>query len=191
MVKLTNKKNKIRKPLFFGSLLVLVLASLVLVLFVRRHNKSAITTKKPTQTDSETINYAPPTEQDRTETENNKERIAEEDKRNASQPAQTPGTKKVVTPVITYAGQYGPQVEVGGYVPGIFELGGTCTAMLTRGAKTITKTVDAVREGNSVDCPTLAVNNSEFPEKGTWTVKLCYNSSTAAGTSGDKQVEVK
>ena len=132
------------------------------------------------------VNYDPPTEQDKQEAEDNKQKIVDK-----SEQTTTPaGTN--VTPVITYAGLYDGQIEVGGYIPNIFEEGGICSATLTReGSSSVNKSVNAVRGANSVDCPQITISSSDIPTKGAWSVTLSYKSNGYTGVSSARSIEVK
>lgn len=136
-----------------------------------------------------TINYDPPTEEEIESTEQHKQAITDREEARQNQPANL--DKRAVTPTITYAGQYGTQVEIGAIVPGISEGNGTCTAKFTNGAKSFTKSVAAVKNVNSTDCPEMNAESNEFSPKGTWTTTVSYNSPVAEGISEPRQIEVK
>jgi cytoskeletal protein RodZ len=142
-------------------------------------------------TEEAPINLAPPTEEDAQRVEDNKQRIADQQKDNASSaPAAGSGSKQTVKPNITYAQQYGQSVEVGAEVS-VFEDGGTCTATFTSGANTVTKSVQAVKNVNRVNCPAMVADASEFNPKGNWSVTVTYNSNSSSGTSNPLTVVVK
>jgi hypothetical protein len=138
------------------------------------------------------INFDPATKEDNKRAEDNKDRIIENENQLANQ-SNSSGTdsKKVVKPTITYAGKFDNQVQVGAYVSGVFEDGGECTAEFTQGNLKFAKKVTAVKNVNSVDCPEMAANSSEFTNKGQWTVTVTYSSATASGTSEAKQLKVE
>jgi hypothetical protein len=179
-----------KKPLFILSAIILiVLLSGGYYLFDKRQNKeSKAATQAPSQQE-EKINLDSPTEQDKLAAEQNKQSIAERDQQVQKQPSAS--GKKSVKPVITYAGQYGPQVEVGGYVPGVYEDTGTCTARFTNGSQTFTKSVKAIKNVSSTDCPAMVANNTEFSPKGKWSVVVSYDSPAANGASDSKAIEVR
>lgn len=135
----------------------------------------------------EGLNLAPPTAEDEQRANENKQNIV--DRQN--QPDQQSAAVKQITPVITYAGQYDALVEVGGYVPGVFEDSGTCTATFTKNGSTVEKIVTAIKNVNSVDCPVMSANSNEFNQKGNWTLTLTYKSLSASGTSSAQQIEVR
>jgi cytoskeletal protein RodZ len=179
---------KIQKHFVLSKKVALIALAVILVgggvayITVKRHEAQ--------QTPNSPINLKPATKQDKQRAEDNKSRIVKEETSQNSQP-QTTNTKKSVTPTITYAGQYGDSVEVGGYVSGIFEDGGTCTATFTQNGASITKTSSGVENANSVSCPAITAKAEEFSPRGTWKVTLSYSSATASGVSESRNIEVK
>lgn len=135
------------------------------------------------------INYAPPTAEDKKNVEQNKENIVANEQNRES--GSSNSSRKNVKPTITYADQYGQSVEVGAFVSGIFEDGGTCKAIFTHDGSSFSKNVQAVKNANSVNCPVMSAGVSEFSQKGTWSVTVSYDSPTASGASDAHQVEVK
>lgn len=179
------KQNVKNKYVLIG-LIVLLIAGSGYFVFAKRKSASIDTTN---QGKASPINYDPPTAEDAQRADDNKQRIVEREEKLREQQTNTEG-KRTVKPVITYAGQYGQSVEVGGYV-NTFENDGTCTATFTQGSKRIAKSVTAVRGANSMDCPVMSVDTVEFNPKGTYEVVVSYSSSSATGTSDARQVEIK
>jgi len=136
------------------------------------------------------VNLDPPTEEEKQQAEDNKDRIVKEQEEQASQPPPSNGGPKSVTPVITSAELYNGAIEVSGFVPGVFEDGGTCTATLTKGSSKITKQVQGVKNVSNTQCNGFSVPASEL-SAGTWSVTLAYSSATAQGSSAASTVEVK
>lgn len=178
-----------KKSLIAIVIVALLVAGGIYAYSQRNANKSTSSADNPDS--AETINLDPPTEQDKKNVEQNKEAIAERQKNLQNQNQQPGDDRKAVKPVITYAGQYGAQVEIGGYVPGVFEDGGTCTARFGNSNKSFTKSVEAVKNVNSMDCPAMIAKNEEFSPKGKWTVVVSYDSPSAAGPSDAKVIEIK
>lgn len=131
--------------------------------------------------DGSYVNLSPPTEEEKQETQAHKKELS-----NSPSPSTTNEGKKQVTPVITSANQD----QISAYVPGVFEDGGTCTATLTKGSKTVTKTSEGFKNVSYTSCAPINVSGS-FPEKGTWSVVVIYKSSAAEGTSKPTTFEVK
>jgi plastocyanin len=92
---------------------------------------------------------------------------------------------------ITYYG-FDPatnQVEVGGFVAGIVEDGGSCTVTLTGGGQTVTGTSEALADATTTDCGAVAVPGDELGD-GTWQAVLSYSSADHSGSSAPVDVEV-
>lgn len=123
------------------------------------------------------INLDPPTEEEKTETEENKKSISED---SPAPPASNNG-KKQVTPVITSA----DRSEVRAYVTGIFEDGGTCTATATKGAQVKTATSSGFADFNKTTCAPITIS---LPDGG-WSIVVSYSSSTAEGKSQPYEVD--
>lgn len=190
------KNKNITKIKKYGSRISLT-ALLILCLFVvaavsfNHRNKakdSALAATPPTSnTKNPSVNLSPPTpEEVKSGDETKKDIIANEQ---TTQPSTSPQNVPV-QPLLTYAGVYNDQVEVGAYVPGIFEEGGICTLTLTKDGKSKSTTVTAVRNVNSVDCPVMTVPRSELTA-GTWRAVVGYKSVKHIGESSVKEIEVK
>jgi hypothetical protein len=80
-------------------------------------------------------------------------------------------------------------VEVGAYLAGVAESGGTCTLTLTGVAGTATAQVTAEPDAASTSCPTLAVPGAEL-SSGTWSAVVSYASPSTSGTSDPVDVVV-
>lgn len=180
---------KIKTPptkIVFTTLTLSILLIVFGVLAWQWVNKGDQTTTQPSQ---DGVNYTPPTDEDKQRVEENKQRIIDEVAKNKQQ-ATNSNDKLVISPLITYAGQYGDTIEVGGYVNGVFEDNGTCTATFRQANTTLNKSVTAVKGANSVDCPVMSLPQSSFT-KGNWAVTISYKSVNASGISESKQFEVK
>jgi hypothetical protein len=119
--------------------LIIVAGGVLAFVKIRDSNKPL-----PTSADqpTNTVNFNPPTEQEKSAADERKEAIVNEQNSNNQTPA---GSKKQVVPVITNASQNG----VNSYVSGIFEEGGTCTATFTQGAAKFTKTSTAFADATT------------------------------------------
>ena len=134
------------------------------------------------------INYGPPTEEEKRETEQFKESLG-----NESSPSQPPppGQKQSVTPVISSWGQPDNQdVEVSGYVPGVFEEGGTCTVNMEKDGQKVAASKLATLSAQNVSCGFISVNRAQL-SPGKWRITLSYSSTSAEGTSTAVDLEVK
>ncbi len=164
---------------------LLVAAAVVLLLGLGLYVVKARPFSKKTPTATNPVNYGPATAQEKSETEQHKKDLAE------NQPSSTSTTagKTNVKPVITYADQYGQNVEVGSYVAGIFENGGTCQLTLTKGSMNVERSATGVSSATTTNCPTFSVKVSDLTP-GDWTAKVTYSSQAAEGTSDTKVISV-
>jgi hypothetical protein len=104
-------------------------------------------------------------------------------------PVVATGSEVQVT--VTFAGWNATagQVQVGGYVAGVVEDGGTCTLTLTKGAQTVTGRAEAVADASTTACGAVTVPGDEVGD-GTWSARLAYESAAHVGTSEAWDVEV-
>lgn len=139
-----------------------------------------------------TINYGPPTEQEKQQAEDNKDAVAERIKleNEATQNPPSPNNKKSVTPIITHAAENDGQIHINAYVPGIFEEGGTCTATLTKDGATVTANSAGFGNVSTTGCTPIHIPRGEFSSSGDWKLVLSYSSNTAQGNSDSKTVRV-
>ena len=121
------------------------------------------------------VNMSPPTAQERQETENHKQQIAQQQSQ-SKPPSPSPGNSQV-TPIITEA----TKDRVLAYISGVVEDGGTCTATATNGTSTVTATATAFHDATTTDCPPL--NFSPALSSGTWDIYVTYSSTTHSGQS--------
>ena len=187
-----NKKHlkitKNRKLLGLGILIVLITAFIVASL-LNDSKKSEVVTTPEAQTQSSDIDLSPATAEDIARAEENKKKISDKIDSEKNQTQNPTTNQKQVKPTITYAGQYGDVIEIGGYVD-LFEDGGKCTAVFSNGSTSFSKEVNANKGAQSVDCPVMSASVNEFNPKGSWTVVLKYESANSVGTSDSRTIEV-
>lgn len=184
MLKIKNTLNKTNAVLLLCVILLVVSG---LYFFVLQKNATTNSTTDTEQKDPVGfVNLNPPTESEEKSGDQAKlEAIAAENRRNT--PKQ-PGTI-TANPNITYAGVYGTQVEVGAYVSGVFEQGGTCTLTASSASESKTVEVGAVKSANSVDCPVMKLDKTSLPA-GSWSITVSYASGSATGISATQIVKV-
>lgn len=130
-----------------------------------------------------TVNYAPPTETEKKETEDHKKELVE----NMDKSTPAAGQKLAVTPVITswYSNVAASVVEVSGYAPGVVETDGNCQIKLTKDNVTRTSSGSATANAQNMSCGTVTIPFSQL-SKGSWNISLRYSSSTAEGNSNQE-----
>lgn len=181
---------KIKKSKKTIAIVLAIVLALTCSVIIVRNNQNSVSNDKDKGT-GQTLNLDPPTEEDKKRAEENKKKVVARQDIENSQSTTSSGAKKSVVPTITYSGQYGSQIEIGSYVSGIFEDGGECTATFINKGSTVTKTTIGVKGANVVNCPMIAIQDSEFVNKGQWSLTVTYQSATATGKSETKQIDVK
>jgi hypothetical protein len=187
-------KSLLKKKFIVFFVAVIVGGGIIFAIAQLRDN--ATSTNSTSQSDDdeaqpeESINLTPPTPEDAQRVEENKQAIIDRENKEKNTTPPPAGAKKAVKPIITYAGQYGSKVEVGGYTTGVFESGATCVVAFSKDGQGFSKSVTAVTNVNSMDCPVVEVPASEFSSKGSWTVTITYDSASANGTSDTKVIEI-
>jgi hypothetical protein len=173
--KAKNKKRTKRiVPLALAAVLVFVMLGGFYVYRNRDNNEVAQTPNEP----QETINFNPPTEEDKKAVDENKDRLTEKQDQQNNPPA-----GGSVTPVIISASYSGDSVEVRAFVPGIVETGGKCTVTLTKDGDKVARTGDAVQNASTTDCVPIVIARNEFGSSGTWKVSVSYASAKSNGSS--------
>lgn len=180
MFSVKTKKSKI----IAGTILVLFLAVGFGAYSV--HNNEQPTPAQQEGSAKPSINYDPPTEEEKKQTDDHKTELGEK-----TQPRPSANNQISVAPEITVAEVSGDFVELGSYIPGMFENNGNCVVTFTRNDHVVTRQVQSVAEGRATYCPLVKVPLSEFPNKGTWQVKVTYNSAVYTGASAERNIEIK
>lgn len=102
-----------------------------------------------------------------------------------------PATSSSADVVVTYSGwiDQSTSVEVGAYVAGVVESGGTCTLTLTGPGSPRTASVTGEADAGSTSCPAMVVPGSKL-SRGSWTAVVGYTSAAVSGTSSAVTVDV-
>lgn len=140
------------------------------------------TNKTGTTADGGYVNLNPPTEEELQETESHKKDL---ENTTTTTPATDSNGKQVVAPVVTNV----QAAEVNGYIPGVFEEGGSCSVKLTNGSASISGTSKGFKNVSYTQCEPIML--SPPLSNGTWSVTLSYSSNKAAGSSTAKDFTVK
>ena len=181
------KKAK-QKP--FYKRRVFVIAALVAVLLIgvaawllvsRPSHGSAenppLSSPQPTNA---TYNLNPATDEEKKETDQHKDELAQQAQ--TPPPAPSPaGQKKQGAVVITSA----DAANVSAYVSGVLEDGGVCTATFVKDGQTVTRTSQGFSNVSTTNCAPITPN---LPGSGSWSLTLSYSS---AMTEGQTQTTVK
>jgi hypothetical protein len=180
-------KNKSRltrnKKLLIGTGLVVLVASVAvgLSVYINRHRNSTVSVTTDT---GQTVNYSPATKAERKEANDKKDEIVKEQEQKQADTA-TPNNKASVKPTITNT-----TGSVNAYVSGIFEEGGTCTAIFTKASTTLTKTTPGFQNVSYTQCAPINLETG-FLSTGQWTLIVKYDSEKSSGSSDPQTIEVK
>ena len=170
------KRHIIDKKLFFAAGVVLAVGVGVIIWQNSKAEPSQITATPA----EETINYSPPTEQDKQSVEDNKQRIVDE--QNQQTPPTTPDGLKQVSVTVASADKQ----SVFASVSGVVEDGGTCTATFTNGSTTLSSTSESVANVSYTQCGRI---QPPVLDGGNWSVTVSYLSTTAKGSSEPFRME--
>lgn len=169
------RRRKITKGqlLTAGAVAIVLLAGVYLWARPSNNQPAAVTSGN----NGSYVNLNPATEQERQQSQAAKDAVTSQQ----NQTQASSSGKKQVTPTITHA----DATSVSAYVSGVFEDGGTCTAIFTQGATTKTFTSTAFANVSYTSCAPIKVSGLA---SGTWTVVVSYNSSAATGQSQQQTV---
>ena len=181
-------KNKKRR-LIVIVLLVALAAFGTWWLFIRNNSNQQSVQTQDTTTDDTAINYNPPTEEESQRGDDKKQEVDTSESTQTTQPSST-SQKKSVTPTITGNEVYGSNLEVSGYVHGIVEKGGTCTAVVTKGSSVIKQQKAALDDAQYTSCGVILIPKTKLAS-GTWKVVLEYESAKYKGSSTVSEVVVQ
>ncbi len=172
-------KNKRSNRKLITRLLVVVLTIVFLVACgVIWNHKRSVTKQTPSGTST---NLASATEEEKQETEQHKQELSNGD---TTQLQTGADGRKQVTPIISYA----DTTTITAYITGIFEEDGTCTATLTNGSKTITKTSIGFQNASYTQCTPIDLTGSPLGSSN-WSVTVSYSSATAIGKSDPSTIK--
>ena len=175
----TNKTNTRKK---INIIVISVISISVLICFGYYYKSSEKNTTTPI--DNETINYEPARPAEKKEAEENKDALVNRQEVEKTDTSTTTNKKQVKPSITNTSG------SVNAYVSGIFEEGGTCTAVFNNDAITNTKTSTGFRNVSYTQCAPINIE-SGFLSAGTWTVTVKYSSEKSEGTSDIQTIEVK
>jgi hypothetical protein len=170
------------KRLVITGLAIILLTAGIGAYFYKHHLD---TTKKVTLTSGtsgSSVNLNPPTLQDKADNQQHKDNIVKD------QTSPTPiisSGKKQASVLISYM----DKTTVDAYATGVFEDGGTCTATLTQGSQTVTRTSTGFQNASYTQCAPISLADANLGG-GAWTVIVSYSSATAAGKSGSSTLKL-
>ena len=166
------KRFSRRSLLIAGAALVVLLSGGVVYAQFLKDDDPPVTTDGTDSVPVSEVNYGPPTETEKQETEAHKKSMAED---NPAPPQTTPSGKKLVTP---YTSSVDNDV-VRAYVSGVIEDGGTCTATASKDSQVKSGTSIGFADAANTICPPITLDLAGLG----WNVQVSYSSSTSEGKS--------
>ncbi|MGH7158054.1 MAG: hypothetical protein ACREGD_03185 [Candidatus Saccharimonadales bacterium] len=174
------KRMHTSKRILLCGLVILMVGTAALLFFLNREDRplteTTATSAGATDGRDTTINYDPPTEEEKQQAEDHKDELAQQAQ---NQDPNTSNKKEVIISITSATNVSGPTVTITGFAQGIVEDAGTCTATLTKGGDTKTATSDGFADANTTQCQPMTMQLSP----GSWQLTLSYNSSSASGSS--------
>lgn len=181
-------KIKINKKilLVIAAVLTVVLVGLIYRGLSVKHNDALTVTSDG----KHKINLQPPTEEEQQQANAVKDNAVKRQKQDQQAPTSTGSSP--VTPIISSWGQdaYTKDLSVAGYIPGIFEDGGTCTLDLESSGSKVNASQSASKNVSTVSCGYIAIPRTQL-SSGDWTATISYSSPTSQGTSAPTEITVK
>lgn len=156
---------------------ILIIGSLVYLGFFYNNRSARQPRPQITTADGKKVNLNPATSADKQAADSNKQAIIERDNKLNSQSSRQ--STLIITGVTA--------TEAKAYVAGVFEDGGLCSAVATKGSQTITASSQGFENVSYTQCSPLTWQTPLGA--GTWSIKVIYkSSSTEASASKDIQL---
>lgn len=171
-----NKKTNKNAKVVISVCIILVIATVGIWLWQKPGGK----TTPADSAEGNSINYSPPTDQEIKETEQNKKEL--EDRSHSGSGSNQPSNASA-NAILTRVSS----TEASGYISNVFEDGGTCTIVITKGSTKVTASSTGFKDVNKTSCSPL---NYSTLGSGDWSAVLSYNSSTISGSSAALPVKV-
>lgn len=161
------------------ALISLMILEISGVINLRKDSSSSEDSVKPVNT----INYDPPTEEEKTAGDKQKQEIIQ--KENEEEPKTTLKSANVI---IVDASQYSDEIEVRAFASNVLE-NGTCNYSFSlAGQTTITKETTAYADASTTPCITLTVPRAVFAVSGEWQLTVAFSSANYKGSATQKVV---
>jgi hypothetical protein len=183
----TNKKNRssYTKTILLIGIALIAIASVAAYALSKRSNDTAVTPQVSAKAAAPILKPATP-EEKQAATQNKEQIVQAQKTANPATKSDTPTTTtNTASVVIVNADKAG----VSGYVSGVFEDGGTCTATATStSGTTTTKSSSGFQNASYTQCAPISWDKQLTA--GSWSITLKYVSATSSGTT-TKVVEVQ
>lgn len=180
-----NKTKSLRNNKKYLYILGAIIVALVLLFVVFALPKDSPSSQEATTSSPDTdSNTTDPTIQSTKNTDSTKP-----DDSVSSTDINSPSSDLKTVPIgISFAGVIEDNVEIRAFISEVIEGSGTCTATLTRGSLSVTKSSSAFIDATTSQCEPIEIPRSQFASSGIWTLTVSYKSSDAQGTSQSMEV---
>lgn len=193
---LHTKKKTLKRPLVIAGLAFLLITALLTAGFVANKFSQTppITKQAGSNTVEEKIDYSPPTEEEKIETE-----AFKAEQTQSTSTASTPGAKapaptekRQVSATLTSWGQnpMSKAAEISGFVSGVYEDNGTCTAKMTKNDVVVRESQSSTKDAKTLSCGLITIKRDRL-SAGSWSVVIVYSSSTATAESQIITMEIE
>jgi hypothetical protein len=183
------KRPKNKKPLV---ILVAIVALTLLIaaayfLIVRPLTNPSNTTAGGDLRQVNDVNYDPPTDQEKQDSERIKQETEKNEQARQNPPQTQSSSSSPIVITISRAGQVDNSISVRTIIDGAKT--GDCTATFTRGSDTVTKTSSIVFEVNSYTC-NIDIPTSDFNASGTWSMSVIAKSGSTNSQAATQPVTI-
>lgn len=180
-------RKKSVKKYYIGAMVLLILLTAAVFLYVYAFNGSFFGWKKNQSDKDASINYQPPTEEQKKAGDDIKQNSNNSDQPPA--PTPVPGTNKSqIEMTITAANQNGSMFQLRSLIYAIAG-DGTCTLTLSKGGQVVTKTAEVQALASTSTCKGFDIPTSEL-SPGTWSAALKFENETLTATTSKTDIVI-
>lgn len=186
----TNKRNKSIIVWCISIIILLALLTTGWLTYAYRQHTWPYSSPQSDNTSDSTINYSSPTNQEVDEGQDAKRRASDSATNDGAPPSDaSKDSKRSVSVGVSYAGVVDNKLEVRAFVDGVIEGNGTCTAIMTNGSQSLSKSAPAFIDASSSICEPIQQDTSGLTP-GQWQVTVKYTSPDAQGISDKVMVTI-
>lgn len=175
-MKISKKKKSSKKNIVIGVIVALLVVGVAAAIyfFNTQRNSSKSSDINPVNT----VSYDAPTNEEKTQTDEQKEQIINNYNESLSKTGESDSTNGAITVSVNWATQSASTISIGTLVEGAKS--GTCEISLSKdGQPTITKTFDIVYEAASSRCNNVSFPLSDLSEDGEWLITAIAKNGTS------------
>ena len=170
MKKQQSKNNRV---IIITIIIVTLIITTLLTSFLWSKHQSDVTTEAANEI-KESINYNPPTKEEQSTGDEQKDILLNEEDQTAPETA---------TVVLSNSSQSDDVVRVRAFISNVIEENGTCTTTLTNGDLTVSKITKSFADASTTQCGAIDFTRNQFVKTGTWQITIKYQSTNVTGTT--------